>query len=293
MVAKTVQVGELNLGEIPRLWRKLDYLMTKAGEVTESQQPGLTRFSIDSTRPGGHRLYAAVVRALSAAHDCDRGLRALLQHHGATQTAMWALLRTQFEASFWALWLLDPEGTRERVLRGIHHEWLDDRASMRFYREFADDVTFLFTTRDRAQVRAQVARDHATTYRAEAEANGADWDKPPPINVTKELTLLGHAQEPGWGSMLRGVWRSLAGLQHGSAGALLRVSDQTELGSMPGGLRMQLSPNDEALLGLATTTLNLNMVALTRYFECHQPIHSTAAVDLLAVSEQRAFWRSL
>ncbi len=61
---------------------------------------------------------------------------------------MWALLRSQLEAAFWALWPLDPEESSQRVLRGIQVEWRDDRQSMTYFREFADDKSFPFIDRD-------------------------------------------------------------------------------------------------------------------------------------------------
>jgi hypothetical protein len=96
---------------------------------------------------------------------------------------------------------------------------------MTYFREFADDRSFPFVDRDRREACEQAADTNANTYRAEAAANGESWQAPPNIIITNELARLSHIQEPGWGSMLRGVWRSLAGLQHGSAEALLRVSD--------------------------------------------------------------------
>lgn len=202
--------GSLELGDVPRRWRQLDYLHQRAIQVSQTQPLELTPCRTDQSRRGGHRLYSNVERALGAARDCDLALRALLKTHGATQTAMWALMRTQFEAAFWALWPLDPTGTTERVLRGIQIEWRDDRASQAYFRDFADDPTFPFVGEDRRKARDQAADRNAATYRAEAAANGADWRAPPHVDLTRELTGLSTVQEPGWGSMLRGVWRSLA-----------------------------------------------------------------------------------
>lgn len=247
---------------------------------------------MDESRPGGHRLYGAVERALGAAEDCNLALQSLLTSHGATQTAMWALLRTQLEAAFWALWPLDPEDSSQRVLRGINIEWRDDRQTMTYFREFADDNSFPFVGRDRLKARQQAADVHANTFRAEAAANGASWQAPPNIIITEELTKLSHLQEPGWGSLLRGVWRSLAGLQHGSAAAQLRVSDQVHLEAIKGGSRLLISPSDEAFHQLASPTVTLHMAALARFIECHQPIAGTP-VDLGDLQRQRAFWNSL
>ncbi len=194
VVNERTTVGTLDLGELPRQWRKLDFLNARAPEVREGRGALLTRSQVDVSRPGGHRLYSGVERSLSAARDCDLALRSLLEHHGATQAAMWALLRGQFEASFWALWLLDPEDSLERVARGIAAEWLDDRASMTYFREFADDCSFPFVDEDRRHVREQAANDHAATYRREASANGRWWVRPPEVNLTRALTELSLMQ---------------------------------------------------------------------------------------------------
>ena len=285
-------VGSLELGDLPRRWRKLEYLQRRANAVSESSPPQITRSQVDESRVGGHRLYAGVERALGAAEDCNLALQSLLQHHGATQTAMWALLRTQLEAAFWALWPIDPEDSSQRVLRGIRVEWRDDRQSMTYFREFAEDRSFPFVDSDRRKAREQAADTNASTYRAEAAANGESWRAPPNIIITDELTRLSQIQEPGWGSMLRGTWRSLAGLQHVSAGALLRVSDQVPLEPIAGGSRILISPADEAFHQLASPTVILHMAALARFIECHQPI-AGRAVDLGEVQRQRAFWNSL
>lgn len=286
-------VGILDLAGLPRRWRHLDFLHERA--LGMSQQGGsavITPRQVDQARLGGHRLYPNVERALGAARDCDLALRSLLEHHGASQVAMWALLRTQFEGAFWALWLLDPEGSADRVVRGIGFEWRDDRASVTYFKEFADDEGFPFVDEDRKRLRQQAADDHAGTFRAEAAGNGCSWDKPPTVNMTVELTRLRWVQQPGWGSMLRGVWRSLAGLQHGSTGALLRVSDQTVLEPIKGGSRMLISPRDDAFHHLADTTVTLHLAALARFIECHSP-YRPGTIDLAELARVRKFWQTV
>ncbi len=115
---------------------------------------------------------------------------------------------------------------------------------------------------------------------------------PPNVVITEELTKLSHMQEPGWGAMLRGVWRSLAALQHGSAAALLRSATRCHWSQSPEANRVLISPADEAFYQLASATVTLHMAALERFIECHQPI-AGRAVDLGAVQQQRAFWNSL
>ena len=280
-----IRVGDLELGELPKRWRTLDGLFQHAVYLRDTRPPNIVcARMIDEARPGGHRLYPTAERYLTAAHDCHRALPALLEVHGATQSAMWSLLRSQFEAAFYALWLLEPEDSAERVLRGVRCEWLDDTHSRRYYAEMLRDAELPVSDQERqrhADEQEKRSQRNDQVYAEEARHLGAKWTRPADVDVVRELGELASSRTiPGGRVLLRHVWRSLAGLQHGDAGALLRVSDRRAEGTSKGGQLLRLSPSDAAFQTIASTTTSLTMTALNQYIAHHQPTRTNGAVDL-------------
>jgi hypothetical protein len=288
-----VPVGDMDLGSLPSQWRKVELMFKHAVHVRDTRDGYLiTARLLDESRPGGHRLYAAAERYLSAAWDCHVALPVVLSQHGATQSAMWTLLRSQFESSFYALWLLEPADSAERVLRGIRIEWLSGEQSRKYYSELFDDMELPMREADRAIHQAEhTARvaEHAQTYAAECSAAGRHWTKPPNVDVTRELGELSTSERPGTGAMLRHVWRSLAGLLHGDVGALLRVSVRGPAQPSKGGQIIQLSPSDQAFQTIAGTTASLTLDALTVYVE-RDRAQSPAPIDLAYAALFKRRW---
>lgn len=125
--------GTLNLGDLQRRWSECQ--RQRAYAVSAAQSAGaqvLCARNVDEPQVGGHRVYAAAERYLTIADENHDALVSLLEHHGASPTAPWNLLRPTFEASFYARWLLRPEESITRRRRGIQLEWLDDEAARRF-----------------------------------------------------------------------------------------------------------------------------------------------------------------
>ncbi len=58
----TSLVGSMELGDLPRRWRRLEYLHRRALEVSAGAPPQITRLQVDESRLGGHRLYTGVER---------------------------------------------------------------------------------------------------------------------------------------------------------------------------------------------------------------------------------------
>jgi hypothetical protein len=288
-----VLIGDLDLGPQPSRWRKVELMFRHAVRVRDRRDGALiTSRRVDESRAGGHRLYAGAERHLSAAWDCHAALPVVLNQHGATQSAMWTLLRGQFECSFYALWLLDPTDSAERVLRGIQLEWLSSEQSRKYYSELLDDSEFPINDEDRARHRAErqaLVAEHDRTYAAECLAVGKRWKKPPDVDVTRQLGSLSTIPVPAKRLLLRHVWRSLAGLQHGDIGALLRVSDRTEAEPTTGGQMLRLSPNDQAFQNIAGMTAALTMEALHRYAQCHQA-QTSDPIDLEHAALFRRRW---
>lgn len=289
--------GVLELGDLATTWRKLDRVFEVARQVSKARNPALfDGRGVDESRPGGHRLYPQAERYLDAAQDCHEGLFRLLQAHGATQTAMWCLLRGQFEASFYALWLLSPHESATRVLRGIRLEWLDDQSSRRHARELLiDPLTPIDDELRKSELERQenLDREHAAVFAGECEALGLKVSRPEPVNLIKELGGLNASDVPGQRILLRHTWRTLAGLQHGNTSALLRVSSKRTKGRGIGGVVLHLEPDDSVFQSLASATAWLTVNALLSHIEKHQPTNRQGVHDLAEVRRLRDEWARL
>lgn len=285
-------VGVLELGDLPTTWRKLDRVFEVARQVSSGRDARLfDGRAVDESRQGGHRLYPLVERYLDAAQDCHEALPKLLQSHGATQTAMWCLLRGQFEASFYALWLLSPTESTTRVLRAVRLEWLDDASSRTHAREaLLDALTPIDDELRQAELERhdRLDREHAAVFAAECAALGSMMSKPQQVNLVKELGMLDSNTIPEQRVLLRHVWRTLAGLQHGNTGALLRVSSTRKEGEGVSGVIVHMEPDDSAFHTLASTTAWLTVSALLVYIDKHQPPNRQTVVDLAEVRRIRA-----
>jgi len=195
-----------------------------------------------------------------------------------------------------ALWLLQPEDSVTRVLRGVRVEWLDDHESHKYFSQMLSDPESPLDEAARALELAKherLLRDHDSTFRSECERLGRKWPRPDRIDVTRELGRLQIEQSPESRVLLLHTWRSLAGLQHGNAGALLRVSDMVERASGASGSRVRLSPSDSSFQTLAEITALLTMQAFARYLECHRPRSASGYLDLSAALKLREEWDAL
>lgn len=269
VLSDQVPVGDMNLGELPTRWQMLETLYQVVRRDLQDRDPRiLSDRMIDEGQTAGRRTYMGAQRCLSVAWDNHDALRSLLRHHGATQFAPWNLLRPTFEASFYAIWLLDPDDSLERRRRGLRFEWLDELEHRAFYSDLAAIEHFV-TPLDRGEFendrrrRERVREDHDRTYRGEAEELGMSWPLPKRINVLSELGKLRHAHlTEGSDLVLRSTWRTLSGMQHGRGSTMLRGSDRTNESPIEGGVNALLSINDEAFVGAATVANGLHQQAV-------------------------------
>lgn len=291
------RAGNLDLGELPSRWRKLDYFTTFVrNEVAQRKPQSIDPRAVDEALQGGHRLYPQVELHLSAAWDCHVALPKLLEAHGATNTATWSLMRTQFEASFRALWLLAPSQSRDRVLRAIRIAWVDDKAARTYTQEILNDPLLDMPMTEVAAEQAksaQMTKEHEKTFNDEVEhLTGHRWKRAPQdINMIDELTKLDERLGGGrYRILFRHTWRTLAGLQHADTSALLRASDTAHAERMGKTTRMLITPSDQHFQTLGLSTSLLTQQALARYLQCHQPTHDPNRLNLAALSDARRLW---
>ncbi|MDG4833045.1 hypothetical protein O7627_27610 [Solwaraspora sp. WMMD1047] len=185
-----------------------------------------------------------VQRYLGVARDNHEALLALLEHHGATLSAPWSLLRPVFEASFFASWILDPGTVRDRRLRGLRCEVLDcyqQRAHRAAFKKLPE-ARRLIEDAERQQEQESLAM-----YRAEAAALAEPFDRVhQKSKIVAELPKLSFARGRGhFAAFLERTWRLLSGFEHGLGWALLRGADRGEGTEIPGGMGMVLSIKDE------------------------------------------------
>jgi hypothetical protein len=230
---------------------------------------------------------------LGIADENHEALFSLLQHHGASPTAPWNLLRPSFEAAFRALWLFSPEASQERRRRGVHLEWLDDEAA-RKYRNVTlrdpDILRRLGVPEDALKASREGGRENTNVYQSEADELGLpyrtkDWQgrtiKPAPYQVNVEEQLGKLIPDDRLLTLgLQTTWKTLSGITHSEGSALLRVSDHRTETEHEGGRQVRLTINDGAFYVAAITTTVLRVLAWGRYRQCHLPA-SDAPVDLL------------
>lgn len=256
----------------------LETLYRLAREELQARDPRILHDRmIDEGQIAGRRAYMGAQRCLSVAWDNHDALRSLLQHHGATQFAPWNLLRPTFEASFYAIWLLDPEESLERRRRGLMFEWLDELEHRTYYSDLAAVERFV-DPQDSEEFAAdrlrheEVREDHDRIYRIEAADLGLAWPLPRRINVLSELGKLRHCNlAEGTDLILQSTWRTLSGMQHGRGSTMLRGSDRANEIPIDGGMHVLLSINDEAFVGAATVTNALHQQAVLRFRERSVP----------------------
>ncbi len=88
---------------IERAFARLD----EADRFTAAHGQVVTARLIDQSQPGGHRTYIAARQLITIAMDHHRALLAVMSQ-SASPCAAWTLLRSVFESSALATWVLDP-----------------------------------------------------------------------------------------------------------------------------------------------------------------------------------------
>lgn len=275
----------LDLRTVPNGWAHVDQLRRRAWEIAGASPDSSSsnEASADAALPGGHRLHHAVPSYLMDALDCHDALPKLLDTYGASRMAMWALLRAQFESSFYALWLLDPPEGEKRVARAVQGEWLD---SILVAKGDADLLTPAVLDRHDAETRSEIQADldrrraakaaAELDYRQELQSLGCRVvDEPREVNVVDGLISLQIAKDRARRAGLITTWRLLASRQHGNVGSLVRLSDGEVLEEVPGGQRIMLRPSGPHFRFIASTASYLTGAALRRFIDWHTPRRGT------------------
>lgn len=295
--------GTLELGDLPDRWSQAALVRSHAEKSERAwDRRLLCARSLDEGRVGAHRTYAAASRYLSIADENHDALATLLEHHGATPTAPWNLLRPSFEAAFRALWLLSPPDSLERRRRGVQLEWLDDEAARKYRNVTLQDPELLRrlgVPDDALRDSHDGGRANTEVYQLEADELGLpyrteDWKgrtiapAPFPVNVEAQLGKL-VPKDRLLTLGLRTTWKTLSGITHSEGSALLRVSDQQTEGEYEGGRQVRLTINDSAFYVAAISTTLLRVLAWTRFGKCHEPDgHAPVDLSLLRTVVARA-----
>lgn len=255
--------GHLDLSGVIQQWdglRKFERELLKPAD--QRTDLGLTARKFDEAQPAGHRVYIGAGSQISNGLEHIDALQTLLQH-SATPRAPWTLLRSVYEAGFWACWLLEPNDGQTRRRRGLHAEVQSMKQRAAFY------ATFL---RYKSEEPAKATRDHPRheqTYRAECASLGLPWSLVSnKINVIDELDKLRYVQglEKDIRAALQATWRSLSGMQHGHAYALMINSDmQPGVTKIAGGALGTITIKDEAFVAAVSAANMLLLESMKLY----------------------------
>lgn len=262
-------VGEMDLTRVIRAWHtvrnELVPTMDAVDERYARDTSTLTARRFDEAQPGGRRTYIRAMSLIRVALDNLDGLEHLIRHRGATIWAPWTLLRSVFESSAWANWLLDPDTGVDRRRRGIRRAVLDQKEWKNFATEFVqrspDDYAKMMA-RDTANMR---------TYRDEAAAAGLAWDRAAQkLNLIEELPRLSIVREMLTGvdvdpRLITGMWRSLSGMTHGYPYAAQNNSEIIASIDIPGGRRVTYSIDDASFDVHAMTSTGLLVGAIALF----------------------------
>lgn len=272
--------GNIDLSDLARRWRLLEQLYATAESVIAAHDPRIfCARTFDQGQTAGQRVYTTAERYLNIARDNHQALVALITSpHGITTFAPWNLLRPEFEASFYAAWILDPDDSRERRRRALRLELLDQRDHNLYYEdvmrmaegpavgELADGFVALSTSLEEARQRNEAV------YSQEAAQLDLPYPKIAGVNVLREIgTLSTCGEAPQTDFLLRATWRGLSGIQHGRASAVLRASNLRDGQETEYGIRGMLDVDDDAFRNAANATTCLHMEAVRLLLERSRP----------------------
>lgn len=263
--------GTLDLSSLIPQWQALEAAELRVTEWERRRDTGLlTARKLDHGHPAGHRGYIAAYGYISSGMEHVGALQTLMATH-VTPRAPWTLLRSVFEAGFWAAWLLDPDDGPTRRRRGLQVEVQGMKQRKAFY-----DTALGHSSKDHAVATADHA-GHFRTYRDEADKLGIKWEAlNNRINVANELPKLRvvRLMEAPLQAAVAATWRSLSGMQHGYAYALVINSDGHALGArdVQGGRMQTFTINDDAFLSSAAAANHLLRTGMDLFVErCSRP----------------------
>lgn len=272
--------GDIDLSELARRWRLLDALYATAEKVIAGRDTQiLCARTVDEGQVAGHRVYRAAESHLNIARDNHHALKALISgSHGLTTFAPWNLLRPEFEAAFYAAWVLDPDDSLERRRRALRLELIDQRDHELYVAEvmaMAGSPATEHLSDDFHEYRVsdeEVRERNGAVYRAEAEQLGLPYPRVQSVQVRDELGRLSTCRmAPHVDVWLRSTWRGLSGIQHGRTSAVLRSTNLRDRQDTAHGVRGLLDVNDDAFLNAAHAATSLHIEAVRLLIARTQP----------------------
>lgn len=259
--------GTLSLGNLPMVWHALDLLEDEVERANNyaTVEMDFTDRKFDEATLTGQRMYIQAFSLIRAARDNQKALEEMLPR-GARPHAPWNLVRPSFEASFYAVWMLEPQDQRTRFQRALRIAWDEQRQ----HRNRLKLMVEIAGAERHPDVQKTEAKDRSIKKRYEEEAHrvglsAADLGKNPVL--TEEIPKLRSLTD------LTGVdpkyhtlkWRELSGIQHGDLGAILALSDKQYRLKIPGGSTAVLSLNDDSFVATCYSAAAMQLAAMRLY----------------------------
>lgn len=255
--------NKLDLSVLVPLFEEVNRLERALYALPEHKFSGVvTPRKFDCAQPAGHRVYMEAERYLEAAIDNLTALRQLLGH-GAGLFAPWSLLRSVFEASVLAAWILDPEDGSERRYRGLRSEIWDAVEELKYLQTLVN----LGDMSERVQGLADRRRkQRIDTYQDELAQMGRDWEKArQSVSVIDAIPRLSFVRNQGdLGVFIQSTWRLLSGYQHGKGWAVVHGSSKTAVAQVVGGVSVQIELDGETFVTAAKATLLVLVKAMNK-----------------------------
>jgi hypothetical protein len=263
-----LQPQPVDLDNLPSYWQKVAELDEQAHQAMQSwHSMNFTPRFLDEGQPAGPRTYIGVTRLLNIAIDNQEAFQSLIQTHGVTHWSQWGLLRSVFEASFYALWTLDPADGRERRRRGLRLEVLDSKEN----KKWIDSLRDAGLDADAVAAYEEQHIKATRVYKEEAKVLGLNWERVGQrIDVAGELLKLNYTRERISDDMNKffvSIWRRLSGFQHGFGYALLAGADKGRSITIPGGESVFLTTNDQDLVNTCKMVSAMHIFALQLVIE--------------------------
>lgn len=198
-----------------------------AGEAEPAQVQAGSRTAADDEATDPYHLSHAVAVALGAAHDHLHSLRTLIADAGTLHTSSpFTLLRAAMEGAAQALWLLEPDDRRVRVLRRFQMAVRDaDERRGTHVRIMADDLSRT----------AEAERRFAAACDRFAELSGRSGiARQEVLQRSKGFGAMVAASGPAAGvsaEQMEGMWRLASGYAHGQSWSLIGTGDLAPQGS--------------------------------------------------------------
>lgn len=259
-------IGQLHLGNLPTLWAGLDLLEHRMQAEGDRHLAGMdfTDRRFDEASKTGRRAYIQAHGLISVARDNQKALEEMLRG-GVRPYAPWNLIRPAFEAGFYAVWMLEPDESRERLRRALRLAWDQERThGVRLALK-----TEIAGLGGHPQVLAAEQRDREIkkAYLVEAHAIGLSQKQVTQNpNLTQEILRLASATSTESKFHLL-TWRELSGIQHADMGAALGVSDAKYRLQIPGGYSAVVSINDESFVRACYSSVSMQLTAMTLYIQ--------------------------